>query len=151
MARFAVADDGRSRVAGDAVRVGDDLHAGHFPAEQDAQCPQADEGGRLDRFHVFLLTFCKGVAAEMDGVALVDVQPGELGVRVREDPPLPGRVFQQYVAEDGLTLGQFFAAVKLLVNAQNAIALHGAPLLLLPIIRRRGGSVNCCLTGSAAG
>ena len=105
----------------------------------------------MDLFHMFLLTFCKGVAAEMDGVALVDVQPGELGVRVGEDLPLPGRVFQQHVTEDGLTLGQFFAAVKLLVNAQNAIALHGAPLLLLPIIRRWGGSVNCCLTGSAAG
>ena len=75
LAFFAVTDDRFGRVAGNAVLIGDDLHAGHFAAEQDAQCAQADQGRGFDLFHVFLLCLClfqRSVCGQDDHAALVD-------------------------------------------------------------------------------
>ena len=44
-------------VAGNAILIGNDLHAGHFAPEQDAQCAQTDQGRGFDLFHKFLLHF----------------------------------------------------------------------------------------------
>ena len=57
MALFAVADHRLGRVAGNALRVRNDLHAGHLPAKEDAQRTQADEGRSLDFFHEVPLLF----------------------------------------------------------------------------------------------
>ena len=57
-------------------------------------------------------------------VALVDVQAGQLGVRIGEDPAAAVFILQQDVAEDGLAFRKLFAAVRLLVDAQNAIGTH---------------------------
>ena len=51
LAFFAVTDDRLGSVAGNAILVGDDLHAGHFAPEQDAQCAQTDQGRSFDLFH----------------------------------------------------------------------------------------------------
>ncbi|SCJ01615.1 Uncharacterised protein [uncultured Clostridium sp.] len=56
-ARFAVAHHRFGRVAGNAILIGNDLHAGHFAPEQDTQCAQTDQGRSFDLFHKFLLHF----------------------------------------------------------------------------------------------
>ena len=64
------------------------------------------------------------MVVQKNEVALVDVQAGQLGVRIGEDPAAAVLILQQDVAEDGLAFRKLFAAVQLLVDAQNAIGIH---------------------------
>ena len=68
------------------------------------------------------------VIPQGDGAALVDVQPGQLGIRVGENPLRAVGSLQQDITEHGLALGQLLAAIKLLLNAQNAVVFFFHPL-----------------------
>ena len=68
------------------------------------------------------------VIPQGDSAALVDVQPGQLGIRVGENPLRAVGSLQQDITEHGLALGQLLAAIKLLLNAQNAVVFFFHPL-----------------------
>lgn len=77
------------------------------------------------------MLFQRAVCGKGNGVALVDAKAGELFVRVRQDVGVPGGIGQCDVTQHRLPGRQFFAAVHLLVDAQNAVnSLHAAKLLL---------------------
>ena len=72
--------------------------------------------------------FGQPVIPQGDSAALVDVQPGQLGIRVGENPLCAVGSLQQDITEHGLALGQLLAAIKLLLNAQNAVVFFFHPL-----------------------
>ena len=87
------------------------------------------------------------VIPQGDGAALVDVQPGQLGIRVGENPLRAVGSLQQDITEHGLALGQFLAAIKLLLNAQNAVVFLPSSStsfgqIVSYIIKRQRGPVN---------
>lgn len=73
------------------------------------------------------MLFQRAVCGKGNGVALVDAKAGELLVRVGQDAGVPGGIGQHDIAQHRLPGRQFFAAVHLLVDAQNAVgSLHSS-------------------------
>ena len=65
-----------------------------------------------------------------DPVALLNIEGGQLLVRVGDDPAAAISIFQQDVTADGLTLFEFLTAVELFVDPQNTVLHYTFPLFI---------------------